>query len=102
MKPLFVKAAALLASPLKRSQAQQPALKEQEGVPFPFAIQQPPPPKKKTKKQQIRHTQKYDRAGPSPLRRWGWGKRGWVAPRGAVVWEVTEDGQKFGVAEKWC
>lgn len=73
MKPLFVKAAALPASPVKRSQAQRPALKEQEGVPFPFTIQQLPPQKKKTKTQ-IQHTQKYDRAGPSPLHCWGWGK----------------------------
>lgn len=44
MKPLFVKAAALPAIPLKPSRAQRPALKEQEGVPFPFAfaIQQAP------------------------------------------------------------
>lgn len=44
MKPLFVKAAAPPALPLKPSRAQRPALKEQEGVPFPFsfAIQQAP------------------------------------------------------------
>lgn len=44
MKPLFVKAAALPALPLKPSRAQGLALKEQEGVPFPFAfaIQQAP------------------------------------------------------------
>lgn len=44
MKPLFVKAAALPAIPLKPSRAQRLALKEQEGVPFPFAfaIQQAP------------------------------------------------------------
>lgn len=49
MKPLFVKAAALPASPVKRSQAQRPALKEQEGVPFPFTFTAPPPKKKKQK-----------------------------------------------------
>lgn len=44
MKPLFVKAAALPARPLKANRAQGLALKEQEGVPFPFAfaIQQAP------------------------------------------------------------
>lgn len=44
MKPLFVKAAAWPPIPLKPRRAERPALKEQEGVPFPFAfaIQQAP------------------------------------------------------------
>lgn len=96
MKPLFVKVDALLAIPLKRSWAQRLALKEQEGVLFPFtcAIQQAP-------KTNTPHTERGHQAK-------GW--LGWIPVGhclevlclGLCNWAVTRDGQKLGIVKKWC
>lgn len=108
MKPLFVKAAALLAIPLKPSRAQRPALKEQEGVPFPFtfAIQQAPKNKYTTHRNMTWACHRCRAVSP------GLGEmrlRGKEKPPGSVVLrdvavslgrKVTEDRQKLGDAEK--
>lgn len=108
MKPLFVKAAALLAIPLKPIRAQRPALKEQEGVPFPFtfAIQQAPKNKYTTHRNMTwdRHRCRAVSPGPGEMKLRGKEKLpGSAMLRDVAVSlgrKVTEARQKLGDAEK--
>lgn len=97
MKPLFVKAAALPALPLKPSRAQPRALKGQEGVPVPSLPRLP------FSSAQNKHSAH----GNVTLRLWAGTRhreRGGSAPIGDVAaspgCKVTEDGQKSGGAEE--
>lgn len=94
MKPLFVKADALLAIPLKQSRAQRLALKEQEGVPFPFtcAIQQAP-------KTNTPHTERsrQDRGWMGGWDRSQWDTAWRCCARGRVIVQSPRMGKNWGM-----